>query len=155
MKYRVIIVALALVCVLSSFKETNTDEAFGKQFFELMKASPRVSEAGIAALFISLEELKTFPKTELAEFSQAEFNEYIKESIDDLALSGEDEDIVWEKIQYVKTTSQSATERGINLKVVDLYFKHGANFYVVKLITIVHEQQLKLIRIMDITFAEQ
>jgi hypothetical protein len=155
MKNNIIIATLIVGFTLSSFTKSDTAEIFGKQFFKILKTSPRASQADIKSLFISLEALKTFPKTELSEFSQAEFDEYITESIDDLALSGEDEDIAWNQIEYVKTTSQSATERGIDLKVIDLYFKQSESYFVVKLITIVHEKQLKLIRMMDIEFAEQ
>ncbi|WP_298514793.1 hypothetical protein [uncultured Kordia sp.] len=155
MKNRIVILTFLCALAFSSFKVGDATEKFGKQFFKLLKASPKASEADIKTQFISLQELRTFPKTELAELSQEQFNGFIQENIDNLKESLKDFGIVCNEIKYVKTEIQSAKEKDIDIKKIDIYFEHGVRYFVLKLITIPYQNQLKLVYIMPITYAEE
>ncbi len=138
--------------MLFSFKVDVKSEAFGKQFFKLLQASPEVSKTKIKKLFISLETLKTFPKNEISEFSQEEYDEFIAHNISELQENAKGYDIVWKNIKYIKTENKADSDYGIDLQVIHVYFKHDVHTFKLQLVTIPHKNKLKLIRIMYLDY---
>ncbi|MEM6719071.1 MAG: hypothetical protein AAF611_07150 [Bacteroidota bacterium] len=155
MKNKIVIPILIFAFLFCGCSSDGQSEALGKTLFELLNASPKTSKDKIKALFISLKELKTPSKTELTESSQKEFDKFTEENIASLTQEGESEHIVWNEITYVKTVAQSVKENGIELNIIDVYFDHGVRNYVLKLIAMPHEKQLKIIRIVGINYAEE
>lgn len=152
MNNKIVLLLLSCALILFSFKADEKSEAFGKQFFKLLKASPETSKAKIEASFITLKALKTFPKNEIAEFSQERFNEFIAHNISELQENAKGYKIVWKNIQYIKTESKADSDYGIDLQVIQLYFKHDVHTFKLQLVTIPHKNKLKLIRIMYLDY---
>ncbi|WP_420573112.1 hypothetical protein [Kordia sp.] len=148
-------ILIVLSIAFSSFTTGETPERFGKDFFKLLKASPSTSETQIKQKFISLKDLKTFPKNEISEFSPEEFDEFVAYNISELQENAKGYKIAWNEIQYLKTESKAESDYGIDLKVVYLYFKHNAHTFKLQLVTIPHDNKLKLIRIMYLDFVAE
>ena len=154
MNKKILIPIITCVFILFSFKINDTSEVFGKQFFELLKVSPVVSEAKIEGLFISLETLKMLPKTEISEFSVDEYNEFITGNINELLENAKYYGIVWKDIKYVKTETKALTDSGIDLQMMHLHFSHGVRTFKLQLVAIPHKNKLKLIRIMNLDYVD-
>jgi len=52
----------------------------------------------------------------------------------------------------VKTEAKPDADYGIDLQVIHVYFTHGVHTFKLQLVTIPHENKLKLIRIMYLDY---
>lgn len=124
---RSLICTLFLCCLFSC--QSNDLTKKGKELFKLLKEFESASKKEFASHFISYEEIKKHPSTEISKGSYQNYNEIIEFKHADIQQAALTLHIKWKDIVYLETFTKEFTEQGINGYCIQIDFKHGVEFF--------------------------